>query len=33
LNEESYIREIVEGLKIIEAMRRADKSGTTEFVE
>jgi predicted dehydrogenase len=33
LNDENYIREIVEGLKIIDAMRRADQSGMSEIVE
>ncbi|WP_028547396.1 Gfo/Idh/MocA family protein [Paenibacillus sp. UNC451MF] len=32
VNEEEYIRDIVEGLKVIEAMRRSDQSGKVEVV-
>lgn len=30
---ENYVRDIVEGLKVIEAMRKADRTGTAQFVE
>ncbi|WP_240417876.1 Gfo/Idh/MocA family protein [Paenibacillus periandrae] len=33
MNEEAYIHDVVEGLKIIEAMRRSDRSGRIELVQ